>query len=161
MNDCQNQWAEAVTKNMNPHFFPRPVAKAIVEGDAFIYPDLLPTYYDQNCDKRLPFVSSEDALLIYGLDQLKDVDLNWRDKAKIVAQMILIPRGPSVVYHRIRNLRKKNNGQSQMVKVTKKCKSQYCGFDIGIISFTSRITLRMECCLLELSSLRLGIRRLQ
>lgn len=120
MNECNSEWTEESAKKFHSHYFPRPVAKAIVESDAFIFPNLLPLHYNQKVGTRLLFAPSEDNLLIYGIDQLRHTKLSWKEKAQSISGIMMPCRPTDAIYHRIRNLRKKDYGQrSQNVLVSR------------------------------------------
>ncbi len=61
-------------------------------------------------------------MLIYGLEQIKEEEDGGRktssvmEKATRLSRSLLCCRSPDAIYHRIRNLRKKNNGQTNIVK---------------------------------------------
>ena len=114
--NSSSEWFEFSSKSLSHQSFPHPVVQAIAENETFMYPELLPSFYDQKSVAKLPFLCSEDALLIYGLDQLRDSKMSWKCKAKPITELLLTPRPLESVYHRLRNLRKKGNTIPDVVK---------------------------------------------
>ena len=115
--------------------FPSSVIKAIVESEAFCYPELLPEQYirrtalksfDSNamttsCPEKRANVTrmlkSEDAILIYELEKIDHRRLKIQEQAGIIAQSLPLTKSVYQIYHRLRNLHKSNNKMFQVWQV--------------------------------------------
>jgi len=116
-NDYQSERSEDTSEKCPVTIFPRHVVKVIAESPAFCYPELLPLIYSQDCLTKCRFLPSEDVLLIYGLEDLKNCDIQLIEKTKIISTILLPARTSKMIYHRVRNLRKSASTGSQIAKV--------------------------------------------
>jgi hypothetical protein len=119
INDYQSEIKEGCNQNAdNLLQFPRPVVKIIAESPVFAYPELLPSRYGQRSDVQNNFMLSEDILIVYGYEDLKNsTRLASHSKATAIANVLLPTRTPVAVLNRLKNIKKTSSTASQVIKV--------------------------------------------